>query len=132
MENKEFVSYKESLDMKELGFDEECYGVVYPDDQVNVGDTLFVGIMLRRDSECIPSPLYQQAFRWFREKHKLMCWPEPNGSWCYNCRYRGIDSDNKQWVGYLRDEGEILSFESHKEAELECLRKLIKIVKNGK
>ena len=54
--NKEFVSYEQALALKELGFDEPCMS----SRDINNGEGL------------IQLPLYQQAFRWFREKHNLI------------------------------------------------------------
>ena len=58
--NKEFVKYEQALALKELGFDEPCIG--YYDE----GGNLYTEMV-----EVLKAPLYQQAFRWFRENHGL-------------------------------------------------------------
>ena len=101
--NKEFVPYEPSLDLKELGFNEPCF---------------------------TSAPTFSQAFRWFREKYDLQCWPEPTGSNRYCCKYDGNDETGYRWVGYLRnDNKEILFYLTYEEAELACLKKLIELVK---
>jgi len=69
--NKEFIPYEQALELKELGFDEPCIAFYEPGNkQVQV-----VGVeqrynnpeLLRMEDFC--APLYQQAFRWFREKY---------------------------------------------------------------
>jgi hypothetical protein len=65
--NKEFVPYEEALGLKELGFDEPCFGFYSGPKTKHIGliwyempnsgkDTIPVGDVL--------APLYQQAFRW--------------------------------------------------------------------
>ena len=76
--NKEFVSYELAVKLKELGFDEPCLG--FYDGK---GDTTLYFNNLRNGSgdfepfnnnkrlTWFGAPLYQQAFRWFREKYDL-------------------------------------------------------------
>jgi hypothetical protein len=52
--NKEFIPYEQALELKELGF------LTYKKDNDS-------GVLYKGDD--IPSILYQQAFRWFREKY---------------------------------------------------------------
>lgn len=97
---REFVPYDIALAMKELGFN-------------FTGDYPYF-----EQSKCLEngytySPLYQQAFRWFREKYGLHCYPEP------------ISHEGK--MVYCMDDEIIGTYE---EAEIACLRKLIEIAKN--
>jgi hypothetical protein len=71
------------------------------------------------------------AFRWFREEHNL--YPSIN---IYNdkwlCIIKSIVSNEEHISGYVIDtinKGYPI-FKTHEEAELECLVKLIEIVKN--
>ncbi len=131
---KDFVPYEPALELKELGFDEPCFGFYGGPKTKHEG--LIWYEMPNRGQETIPvgdvlAPTFSQTFRWFRENHKLLCLPEPTGSWRYSCHYRGEDKDGKHWVGYLRDkENKIIFYDSYEEAELACLKKLIEIVKN--
>jgi hypothetical protein len=64
--NKEFISYEQALELKELGFDELCLawhnsGRLFIDN--------YNAINSKMDFDyCCALPLYQQAFRWLNEK----------------------------------------------------------------
>jgi len=119
---REFIPYKQALDLKELGFNEDCFWWYDFQKQLrkdihgfNTNSKYFM-----EGSSC-SAPLYQQAFRWFREKYNLKGHVEPveylDGTpytyhWCIF---------NKCNSGY-----DLLT---HEESELECLKKLIEIVK---
>jgi hypothetical protein len=128
---KEFIPYEQALALKELGFDEPCLayylagGIRFKEykDSQNKNSAFY-------NNTVCSIPLYQQAFRWFREKYDLQCWPEVTGSNRYSCRYDGNDETGKRWVGYLKDyNGQSVLYSKYEEAELECLKKLIEIVK---
>lgn len=102
---KEFVPYEQALDLKELGFDEGCFKY-YTKQNLNTDFSHSI-LKLKQENfingECL-APLYQQAFRWFREKYKK----------------------SHIWLmDELLDSGEY----TYEEAELECLKKLIEIVR---
>jgi hypothetical protein len=61
---KEFIPYEQALELKELGFDEECFKQHYH--HVNE----LIQVHLPHELDC-PIPLYQQAFRFFREKYEF-------------------------------------------------------------
>ncbi len=108
---KEFIPYEQALALKELGFDEPCF-TYYTSN--NYG---FWKIeKYNCDKDCRIT--FSQAFRWFREK--------------YNLHSNIISTGNE--IGYEiwkfseeLDESENLN--NYEEAELECLKKLIEIVK---
>ena len=107
--NKEFVTYEQALALKELGFDERCFSRYY--ESGKLADSL--SYLHHNYFGQVNAPLKQQAFRWFREKYKLYCYPNPTGSWRYTGTYRGEDKKGKHWVGSLRDiSGIILFFNS--------------------
>ena len=128
---KEFVPYEQALALKELGFDEPCFGYYLCKNSafgVELELTTDWIDLLPYDSSSCKAPLYQQAFRWFRENHDLQCWPEVTGSNRYSCRYDGNDETGKRWVGYLKDyNGQSVLYSKYEEAELVCLKKLIEI-----
>ena len=133
--NKEFIPYEQALQLKELGFDEGYYFARYADS---------ANLIPREEEDgwawhltkSAKAPLYQQAFRWFREKHDIHYSIDRHCSqhdykWGYNWslyNYTGIfdefltshpDAPAGEWV-----------CNTYEEAELECLKKLIEIVKN--
>ena len=62
MIKKEFIPYEQALELKELGFDEPCFGW-YASDKSLIKDYV-IKMHLR-------VPTFSQAFRWFREEYKL-------------------------------------------------------------
>lgn len=112
---KEFIPYEQALELKKLGFDEPCFrwyderwGNDLQQDKYNTNKDLFM-----TDLDC-SAPLYQQAFRWFREKYNVHSSPK---------KY----DETKWWVEWGTWTSPI--FETFEEAELACLIKLIEIVK---
>ena len=73
----------------------------------------------------VSAPLYQQAFSWFREKYGLYHSIGLDNSLenDVNCDYQIIN--HSQSISELETD-----FKSYEEAELECLKKLIEIIKN--
>jgi len=136
---KEFVPYEQALALKELGFDEPCFGfydesLYFPNNENQYGT--FCNQKL--DASSCSAPLYQQAFRWFREKYGLFSSILPFQDIEYRvklCYYYCIINLNK-----YKDEDIMYSefslgasninFSSPEEAELACLKKLIEIVEN--
>jgi hypothetical protein len=134
---KEFVPYDIALAMKELGFehDGECpFITLYNKKKLEIytvpEDNIFsIASRLGEDETCL-APLYQQAFRWFREEHGLWVTFE-----YYDCDC--VDDDICWYIGKCFREGigplfltnELGDFKTKEEAELACLRKLIEIVK---
>lgn len=116
--SKEFVPYEEALALKELG----C--VVKPFKEYDtLGILQQVGLLESHQLESIPAPLYQQAFRWFREKYKLF------GEINLTTKQENVEV----FEFFVLDINEPL-FESddyaiYEEVELACLRKLIETKK---
>ena len=74
------------------------------------------------------------AFRWFREKYKLMfqIFYLRNGN--HAALIHKTTPEYMDMIDQIRPSGcveEVVDCYSYEEAELECLRKLIEIVKNG-
>jgi len=117
---KEFIPYEQALALKELGFDEECFAYYY-NKELSFGARVAYG-------EVIECPLKQQVFRWFREKYVLDSIIQPTYSTKYQYRVFKVEAKSKVQVygDYMSKE-----FNTYEEAELECLKKLIEMVKNG-
>ena len=123
---KEFVPYEQALALKELGFDKEiCFGrwTTYPDGEGFL-DTTKHSIYQGRDDlnrQCL-APLYQQAFRWFREKYGY----DVSIKKCTSTQYKFVITQSFVENDYYFID---FPFPSHENAELECLKKLKEIVK---
>jgi hypothetical protein len=104
---KEFIPYEQALALKELGFDEPCFATHgYLD--------LYIG----SNDGHIKAPTFSQGFRWFREKYNLFGHIE-------------VEGDNS-FYWHIRNPEQFISSQksnTYEEAELECLKKLIEIIK---
>ncbi len=129
---KEFVPYVLSKQIKQLGFNEECFGY-YVDVEVANPFLVINRISDTQGGYFTLAPLWQQAFRWFREKYGII------GNVNDNCILENTYSisiskifDSR--ILYVNGRNHNLKdkqgFTTYEEAELECLKKLIEIVKN--
>ena len=144
---KEFVPYELALELRELGFDEPCLLVYDSKEKVlfhclsnNVKNDILIDCNIGLNpKEDIKAPTFSQAFRWFREKYDLVIEPCVPFQRLYSTeedhfeilefgyriysfdQYRGGLRDKIEWDGYDNSNEE--------EAELECLKKLIEIIK---
>jgi len=129
--NEEFIPYEEALILKELGFDlqGEEFGYYYlynNKPSLETQSSYDYGTHNNR----VSAPLFQQAFRWFREKYNMYCTIMPADLGKYekgNPDFQaGIYSRDPVYVEGLN------TFNTYEEAELACLRKLIEIVNQNK
>lgn len=131
---REFVPYKESLELKELGFDDPCFGFW---DGYN-GDSHFFFkprveyhwlVKLFKDVPDIKTynqdflkyyegccavlaPLYTQVFKWFRDRNKI--------------DYPEFDYDEQKWFCHSDYYICKVYYNTYEEAQLKCLQNLIK------
>jgi hypothetical protein len=132
--NKEFVTYKQALALKELGFDEECLAgyirlfssgtfeiAFYKDRTIDFNTTSNI---------YVSAPLKQQVFRWFREKCNLQ----------HEIFYQDDLLKNGFKITNILSNTELTEFEfknnyfelggyTYEEAEDACIDKLIEIAK---
>jgi hypothetical protein len=141
---KEFIPYEQALALKELGFDEPCFGRYIYDgrgkewflvqtQQTKSASVIFEGAR-SVDGISVAAPLYQQAFRWFREKYNLHAEPytADMGAIEYCFQIRDLYSEKYIYDNFRGAGNSYMgTFNTPEEAELECLKKLIEIVKNG-
>jgi hypothetical protein len=124
---KELIQYEQAVALKELGFNESCFGYYYTlngkdwkfaekseyyrlDDEINIGSKF-----------SLLAPTFSQAFRWFREKYGLYAWITMElGNKSTFCWVLSGEHTSTQYAAY---------FNTYEEAELACLIKLIEIVK---
>jgi hypothetical protein len=116
---KEFIPYTLALALKELGFDESCFGYYNSNGKFKTKQDEYELYLICNSKWISPScsaPTYSQAFRWFREKYGLLVNIE-----------KGTNPEN-----YFPVIGNVshrynpnLWFDTYEEAELACLGKLV-------
>ena len=131
---KEFIGYTEALSLKELGFDEPCFGFYLSNDKLNLfndcrweerTNSEFIHHFMDKDISCV-APTFSQSFRFFREKYGYdvsikKCRPT---EYKFEIEQLFVEDNNYYFIDF--------PFSSHENAELECLKKLIEIVKRKK
>ena len=141
--NEDFIPYEEAIALRDLGFDEMCFGwweLQLPNhkqlwtDNFGKNSESWLG-----KSHCA-APMFSQVNRWFQENHGLRfevmvqagqhgkdTTPKVSGFWV-SLRFKqsvyNDDRDIFSWRG--RDK---TGFESEREANIYCVKELIKIVK---
>ena len=133
--NREFINYEQALELKELGFDEPCFGYYDIKDNNlrlffdNLQDASCNSDLKYDDFKHCTAPLYQQAFRWFRKKHNLDSSVRDLYKSTIKVGYY-FDIDEYKGVKFQMDFD--AWYNTYEEAELDCLKKLIEIAKNNK
>jgi hypothetical protein len=150
---KEFIPYEQALALKQLGFDEPCFTKfedyfnktkLHPilatlhlntpyENEYNGYDQKIINNSSKRwfftghknsvkdhNNDILSAPTFSQAFRWFRNKHKHLKFFIKEGF-----REGLYEYEMKDVLG-------VSGFKTYEEAELECLKKLIEIIKNKK
>ncbi len=131
---KEFIPYEQALALKELGFDEPCFWWYDFEKELRkdrIGVNSINSKYFLNGNSC-SAPLYQQAFRWFREKYNLRGFigfrPNVKQFDChiYDMSLSGLEYTKQRTMEEFSKDPKVGTYE---EAELECLKKLIEIVK---
>ena len=133
--NKEFITYNQALALKELGFDEPCFmsyrgkfdlyrngmGGYLSEMTMERNSDLDKYEINKTEQYWISAPTFSQCFRWFREKYQLdsSIALVANGYGFYIHKNRNYTNKGESYGMYI----------TYEEAELECLKKLIEIVK---
>jgi len=133
---KEFVPYDLALRLKVLGFEESCLAYYESQDKnlvINFNNLPLTEEQKKRpglytiDNRngilpqwAVAAPTWQSAFDWFREKYNI---------------FHNIDKLFADEFGYILYENDkepmnCFNFDSYKEAELDCLKKLIEMVES--
>jgi len=125
---KEFITYEQALELKGIGFNEPCFGwfrstlipsnftEYFLETEFGMNESPSDWVNSNFLDKACSAPLYQQAFRWFREKYDLFFPINKDDAEQYYFTINKID--------YCKN--------NYEEAELECLKTLIEIVKKQK
>jgi hypothetical protein len=128
--NREFIPYEEARLLKGLGFNEPCLRYYWegatelmgnntsPKTNWELTDLSNSDLKELQGTVFMSAPLYQQAFRWFREEFN---------------NFSNFERTNQGNFNYvINRKSDNICYKSYEEAELECLRKLIKIINQNK
>lgn len=133
--NKEFIPYEQAVSLKELDFDDDCLAFfnekskllgfsnwnVFWNKNSEISYARHIKYLFNRKKAnqlLCTAPLYQQVFRWFREKHNLQSFIIVNSDEYSPYSFSINEHDFQNW------------YSTYEKAELACLIKLIEIVKN--
>jgi hypothetical protein len=126
MDNREFVPYEIAKELKNMGFDEDClafyYYVKMP--MLTLCEPELYNKLEKHNLTLLKAPLLGQTFRWFMKKHNLLGivdYDETDKKFYYYINT--MKNDEINWSK---------NFNFYEEAEFECLKKLIEIVKTEK
>ena len=123
-----FTNYSEALALKELGFDEQCFAfyknidksIVYYSSKPTITQKIIFD-----NYNGIKALLFQQAFKFFRDKYRMPSWIEEfNGA---RVSYHFAINPQGQYKWHSLDHK--LEYNTYEEAELACLYKLIELCK---
>ena len=146
----EFIPYEQALTLKELGFNEPCFGwfrstlipsnftEFFLETEFGMNESPSDWVNSNFLDKACSAPLYQQAFRWFREKYNIsysIDWMSRSSEFYngYYVHFRGINDNKINQENFIVLNDELPSkgykvYKTYEEAELACLKKLIEIV----
>ena len=145
---KEFVPYELAVKLKDLGFDEPCFGY-YVDGElrgINLGIEELGGIepyyqrfgfhtLNNHDIDnpnkiVVTAPTFSQVFRWLLNRHNLYGIIIPTETMNWTFKTMTVVEDVIEVPPYNHVDAN--DYSTYEEAELACLEKLIEIVENEK
>ena len=145
---KEFVPYELAVKLKDLGFDEPCFGY-YVDGElrgINLGIEELGGIepyyqrfgfhtLNNHDIDnpnkiVVTAPTFSQAFRWLLNRHNLYGIIIPTETMNWTFKTMTVVEDVIEVPPYNHVDAN--DYSTYEEAELACLEKLIEIINNTK
>ena len=127
---KEFIPYELALRLKNLGFDEPCFGIFRDNKKLVIGcdsdfapNNTWCSESKFSNESNISAPIFSQAFRYLRNKYDLRAsFPSKN----YGHFEYIIETSNSLFKEFEFEDEEMFTY--HEKAELACLDKLLEVV----
>ena len=120
MNDIEFIPYEQALALKGLGFDEQCFSFYNAIGELYESEGYYSYSKNVLQFEVV-APLYQQAFRWFREKYVFYINMVAPDVFYFVIHYiNPIKEPTDLFIGE--------HYKTYEEAELACLKKLIELL----
>ena len=120
---KDFTPHEQALGLKEIGFDDPCLKF-YATGKLVLGLDTENGDTNTKlnwyNPSYVSAPTFSQAFRFFREKGYQIWIPQNEEGYQFIIRWRFEHTGGMEALTKIN---------SHEEAELECLKKLIELAK---
>jgi hypothetical protein len=128
-----FITYKQALALKELGFDEPCFAY-FKDEEFQYPNLYEPFKNSEQKSWFVTAPLKQQVFKWFRDEQNIVHTVYSNASgyiWelHYNKERGGTHICDSEESGDCELSG---MFTTYEKAESSCIDKLIELIKEKK
>ena len=108
------VPYKQALELKKLGFDEDCQGF-YTDDGIYFSNNTPIYSL----TFSCKAPLFERVFQWFRNRYNL------------SVEIQTPIAENEKWnpsihkIHIFGNHFDNDGFDTYEEAQLACLKRLI-------
>jgi len=116
----EFIPYEQALALKGLGFDEQCFSFYNAIGELYESEGYYSYSKNVHQFEVV-APLYQQAFRWFRERYVFYINMVAPDVYYFVIHYiNPIKQPTDLFIGK--------HYKTYEEAELSCLKKLIELL----
>ena len=132
-----FVPYEIALKLKEKGFNETCFGFY-----TNEGLLYSEGWGYKKNNNVYETetlaPLYQQVFKWFRDKHNIsysIDWMLRTNEYYsgYIVHFRGLNGNKLNQENFIILNEELPPkgygvYKIYEEAELDCINKMLELI----
>ena len=125
---KEFIPYEQALALKKLEFDEPCFGFYTEEYKKLIKN--FCKYPINLPTKPFLAPTFSQAFRWFREKGIDIEFKKIEEGYTFHI-FKNQEELTESILKLFSDDRKKYTYKTYEEAELECLKKLIEIVKDG-
>ena len=126
---EQFVPYELALKLKELGFNEECFGY-YDCTSLENPELVLIKITNRDFMFGCAAPLWQQAFDWLLKEHNLYGVIIPTITMCWTFKTMTVVEYIVEVPPYNHVDG--TDYSTIEEAHKACLEKLIELVETKK
>jgi hypothetical protein len=117
--NKEFIPYEQALALKQLGFDEPCFGSF----DIHSKQLYKTRYESEQNDFYLLAPTFSQAFRFFREKYEYISFIRGRKSMGFDYTLSDVPTNLSKRDTFQSPH----VYQTYEEAELACLIKLIEI-----
>ena len=136
----QFCSFEIAKELKDLGFDEPCFGAFNADEEliygINIKDMKYF-LKYHKEDDAVLAPLHQQIIDWFREKHDICIMVSRSyyfdtyiNSYTYTAIFNKYENKELKSIHRVRDADDDDIFHSYNEARKFAILKAIELIKS--